>query len=229
MDYLNITVQGIKDRWQDLAADFKEKSIQFTEAWKRFMNDCDSRDRKVDERKAELLAEIQEYDKQLESLGTEYTAFMLENQEEHAATIKQKMTDISSRRAANEVLIGSLGKAAYSESLLQAAEEAYENLGNASMTLDSEKGIIRDALDKMLNELESLNGTIAYAGDIRVETSYSERMYRRFNHQSEEGDRPAGSPAFVAQRTVVNPVEGYLATHRSGSRPYPVATVDPDL
>jgi len=229
MDFMNTTVQGIKDRWQDLAADFKEKSNQFVEAWKLFMNDCDSRDRKVEERKAQLLAEIQEYDKQLESLGSEYTAFMLENQEDQAATVKQQMTDISSRRAADEVLIGSLGKAAYSESLLQAAEEAYENLGYASMTLASEKGTIRDTLDDMLKELESLKGTIVYAGDITVEATYSERMYRRFNHQAEEGDRPVGSPAIVMQRTVVTPVEEYPATHRSGSRPYPVATVDPDL
>ena len=229
MDFMNTTVQGIKDRWQDLAADFQEKSTQFVEAWKRFMNDCDSRDRKVQERKAELLAENQEYDKQLESLGSEYTAFMLENQQDQAATIKQQMTDITSRRAANEVLISSLGKAAYSESLLQEAEAAYENLGNASMRLDSEKGTIRDALDDMLKELESLKGTIAYAGSITLEATYSERMYRRFNHQAEEGDRQVGSPAFVEQRTVVTPVEEYLATHRNGSRPYPVVTVDHDL
>lgn len=186
MDYMNITVQEISNRWQELSADYNEKISRFMEAWHRFMNDCNARDRKVEERKAAMLEENQTLTQQLESLGTKYTAFMLDGQEKSAADIKEQMTEISAMRSANEVLIGSLGKAAYSESLLQEAEEAFEAFGEASMMLTEKKPEIRDAIDSIVDDLNKLQEKISYAGDSSIEEKYCRRMYQRYNHQPEQ-------------------------------------------
>ena len=185
MDHMNITMQDFLERWLELSKDYNEKQSAFGDAWKRFMNDCDERDRKVEERKNELLAENQGFDQQLESLGSEYTAFILEGQEEKAAAIKQQMAEITSKRAANEVLINSVDKVTYSEKLLHAAEEAFDKLGDAAMTLNQNKGEFRDAIDNLEKVLDNMRDKIRYTGDSTVDTKYDLRMHQRFNHQPE--------------------------------------------
>ena len=229
MDYLNITLQAFIDRWQQLLKDFNEKRTEFGDAWQRFMSDCDSRDRKVKERKANLSAENQAFDQQLESLGSQYTAFMLEGQEGDAAAIKQQMAKITSKRQANEALINSVDKVTYSEKLLRAAEEAFEGFGTAAAALNEQKGEFWDVIESMKKALENTEDAIRYAGDTTVENKYSLRMHRRYNGQSEEDERSVGSPAFIEHRKVVNSTDEYLATHRSGNRPYLVVTVDHDF
>ena len=230
MDHLNITMQDFWERWLELAKDYNEKKAAFMNAWNHFMNDCNSRDRKVEERKNELLAENQCFDQQLESFGSEYTAFMLDGQEEKAAAIKQQMAEISSRRAANEVLISSVDKVTYSEKLLHAAEKAFDEAGTASAALIKQKSEFRDTIESMKSVLENLEDAVSNAGDFTMESKYDLRMHRRFNHQPEDGDGLVGGPAFIEHRVVVNSTDEYLATHRSdGSRPYPVVTVDHDF
>lgn len=185
MDHLNITLTEFVDRWQELSKDYNEKKSEFVDAWKRFMSDCDSRDRKVQERKDDLLAENQAFDQQLESLGSQYTAFMLEGQEEDAAAIKQQMVEITSKRQANEVLINSVDKVTYSEKLLHVAEEAFDELGTAAAALNEQKGEFRDVIECMEKALKNMGDAILYAGDTTAESKYDLRMHRRFNHQSE--------------------------------------------
>lgn len=185
MDYLNITLTEFIERWQELAKDSNEKDSAFVDAWKRFMNDCDARDSKVQDRKAELSAENQAFDQQLESLGSLYTALMLDGQDEKAAAIKQQMAEITSKRAANEVLINSVDKVTYSEKLLHAAEEAFEEAGTASAALIAQKGEFRDVIENMKKTLNDMGNAILYAGDSTVEDKYNLRMHRRYNHQPE--------------------------------------------
>lgn len=186
MDHLNITLTEFVERWQELAKDCNEKQSAFVDAWKEFMNDCDARDRKVQERKVKLSAENQGFDQQLESLGSQYTAFLLEGQEKEAAAIKQQMAEITSKHAANAVLINSVDKVTYSEKLLHAAEEAFEEYGTASAALIQQKGTFRDVIESMKKVLDDMNDTILYAGDSTIETKYDLRMHRRYNHQPEQ-------------------------------------------
>ena len=186
MDYQNTTPQEVMDRWQELSKDYKEKKSEFVDAWKRFMSDCDSRDRKAQERKADLSADKQAFDQQLESLGGQYTAFMLEGQEEEAAAIKQQMAEITSKRQANEALINSVDKVTYSEKLLHAADKAFDEYGIASMALNEKKAEFMDAIESMKKVLEDMDKAIMRAGDGTAEGQYHFRMHRRFNHQPEE-------------------------------------------
>ena len=186
MDYMNITLQEFMDRWQELSKDYKEKKSEFVDAWKRFMSDCGSRDRKVEERKADLLAENQAFDQQLESLGSQDTAFMLEGQEEEAAAIKQQMAGSTSKRSANDVLISSVDKVTYSEKLLDAAEEAFEEFGIAADAMNDQKSEFMDVIESMKKVLEDIDSSILRAGDMTIECEYHLRMHRRFNHQPEQ-------------------------------------------
>lgn len=186
MDHMNTTLQEVKDCWQKAYDDYKAKSSQFVNAWQRFMDDCDARDRKVADRKSILRGENQVFTQQLDSLGGQYMALMLDGLEEKAASIHQEMTEIASKRSANDVLINSVEKVAYDEKLLQEAEEAFETLGTASMELSIQKGQVQETVEDMLKTLNGLKDDMFNVGGAFVESTYVMRMHQRFNHQPEQ-------------------------------------------
>lgn len=205
MDYQLTSVKELTSNWEEISQSYKAREAEFIEAWKNFMADCDSRDSKVAERKAELLKENQEYGRQLEALGKEYAKDMLDGQEKKSSVIKQQMQEVASKRAANGVLIASVERPMYSEKLLQEAEDAFAALGDASMQLSMEKTALQNTLDSMIEDLKKLNKAISFVSDFKVHESYDLRMHRRYNGQSEETERPAGAGGFSAKRIAINP------------------------
>lgn len=204
MDHLATTVQEIQNRWQEAYAEYREKESAFMQAWQRFNSDCDQRDHKVEEQKSALLTENQKINQQLEGLGSQYTSFMLDGQQKAADEIKQQMTELSSRRIVNEVLIDSIGKPEYSKALLQEAESAFEQHGDASNTLEAARSEMMNVIDDMLKALEALKESMRYAGDGTLTAKYANRMYRRFRHLPEEDVRIESTPAMSFRREVIN-------------------------
>lgn len=201
MDYQNTTLQEVLDRWQEVYAEYKEKESTFEKARQAFMKDCDLRDRKVEEQKTVLLQKNQEIDRQLERLGAHYTANLLEGKDKAAEIIKQKMTEFSSKKIANEILVKSIGKPEYSRPLLEEAERAFEEFGNAHTALSSARSEIMDLTDEMVKALERLYETVKYTGD-SMAGLYADRMYKRFRHLPEESDRVATVPTMSYRQEV---------------------------
>lgn len=230
MDFLNITVAGITEAWEKLAASIKESEGKFFDAWKNFMDDADSRDRKVAERKAELIHENQDIGQQLEDLGNLYTECMLEENEEKAAAIKQQMAELASKRAANGVLITSVEKPPYSEILLKAADAAFDDYGSASTELYQRRSEIQEAVDSMISTLEKLQREIYYNSGSTLPADYNMRMQRRYNGQSEFPNEGSKGFGFKATRAVINDADADGSVNRdNGFYPFHRSTGDPDF
>ena len=185
MDYTNMTLQALKEAWGTLFADYDKKKAVFVEAWQRFMKDCDARDKKVTERRAALQAENDSISRKMEELGEKYTAVMVEGNESEADIIKRQINELSAATISNNALIDSMGRPAYSESMVKEADKAFESLGDAESALVLNRCEMLDTLDELIKDLKELREEMYYAGNGELTNRYHMRMHRRFNHQPE--------------------------------------------
>lgn len=183
MDYFTTTLKELTDLWATISANNREKNGQFVAAYQKFMTDCDIRDSKIADRRADLQRENQEHAQSMESLGEAYTKAILDGDDKQAAEIKVQIDKLAAQRMANEALINNLGRAAYSESLLKAAEAAFDRLGDASTELQAQRRDVLEVIDTLKRELNKLYDDVFNAGLWDISNKYDMRMHRRFNHQ----------------------------------------------
>lgn len=183
MDYFTTTLKELTDQWATISTDSNEKNGQFVTAYQKFMTDCDLRDSKIADRRASIQGENQEHAQHMEKLGEAYTMAILDGDDKQAAAIKAQIDKIAAQHMANEALIRNLGHAAYSQSLLNEAEAAFDRLGDASMELQTQRREVLDVIDTLLRELNKLHDVVFSAGQWDISDKYNMRMHRRFNHQ----------------------------------------------